>query len=200
MSGVSSPTGATACSWRGSGRRGLGWWLRSHGRAGQARHAGRDGWALTGLAGAAFGRAHFLHEGLSSLPDRGGLPSPVQRRHQVWGEQSPCAALGLLLDLPCADLRRKRPLPLLFRIPLARVLFECLPRRVRVEILRSAKAQGVSAWRDSMRRCVWSSPGSDAGGAGPRRGVGVRPHLRRQIHFHLVALRHLGRTVLPTRR
>ena len=169
MSGVSSPTGATACSWRGSGRRVLGWWLRSRGRAGQARQAGRDGWALIGLAGAAGGRAHILHGGLHLLGISGpgsGLGSRVRHRHPLWGELSPWAALGLLIDLPCADLRRKRPPPLLFRIPLARVLFECLPRRVRVEILRSAKAQGVSAWRGSCAAVCGAAQGATRAGRG----------------------------------
>jgi hypothetical protein len=40
----------------------------------------------------------------------------------------PWAVLGLLLDLPCGDLRRNFPPFLLsLRFPLARVL-ECLPR------------------------------------------------------------------------
>ena len=120
------------------------------------------------MAGAAGGGLHL--PGVSGPGS--GLGSPVRHRHRLWVEQSPCAALGLLLDLPCADLRRKRPHPLLFRIPLARVLFECLPRRVRVEILRSAKAQGVSAWRGSCAAVRGAGQGATRAGQGAAQGGG----------------------------
>jgi hypothetical protein len=151
---VSSPTGATACGWSGGGRRGLGWRL--------LRRAGR----CLAAARCQIGRKRFRDGGLArGMPGRGRrrngrhLPggsggATVQQRHHGWGVQRPWAVLGLLLDLPCGNLRHNfPPSPLLLRFPLARVL-ERLPRRVRVETLGVRRPKGVSTWRDSAPLCA----------------------------------------------
>ena len=110
-------------------------------------------------------------------------------------------SLGLLLDLPCVDVRRKQPPSLLLLlIPLVRVL-DCLPRRVRVEILPSAKPQGREhVERLSAPLCAEQPRGRRGRGGASQGRMGVRARLHRQIHVHRGALRLRGRRVLPARR
>ena len=104
--GLVTRAAATACGWSDDGRCGLGWRLRARGRARQARQALRDERAREERSGITNPLHHGAHSpGVSG--SGGGLGGTVQHRHRGWGELSPWAALGLLLDLPCVDVRRE---------------------------------------------------------------------------------------------
>ena len=77
----------------------------------------------------------------------------------------------------------------------------CLPRRVRVEILPSAKTQGREhVERLSAPLCAEQPRGRRGRGGASQGRMGVRARLNRQIHLHRVALRLPGRPALPVRR